>query len=696
MEVQEHQDGRKVGFRRLARLFVARRWLVLVVALLAAGAAVVWARSHNEEVRPLFEAVAPVRFESPDARGGSNAPAVVESLDNAADIARDANSDAIAAGSGQVTVDERANELHLIARDDQRDQAGATATEMRETYFLAAAEGAENVRQARMDEIVAEATDLFDRLDELQPNLLVEPTLSEADQARLDFMSAQVDALQQRSSQLFGDLILAQLGDDRVGSPEEVQEELDLIELALEELRIEIVELDPTGELRSDRPTGSDSATGSVTARETSNGTEDTGSDLELDWTIEAINGRLDELQLEYEDLFLEQGSTTEAVSTTPGPLRVTDMTDPRLPVLLLALVGLLAGGLIAMGVVFAENRSRGRIVVAGDLPSSRLLAELPSWQQTSAKSSGWPKAMTSRLERLVARRLAAVKVLRQSVVGFVGQWSGPAIVGIGGSKVDHAEVEALALDLAHSMAATDRTVLLLDLDFTSKTGGIDDWSGTSVATILGRMRQNGGVSTTELESALLEGVPLAPSLRIITSGTPSKEPADLVLTSSFDLLLAAAKHQAEVVLAIVPESTAPEFAAVAQRLDGLVEVARVVRTRQRDLEPAINSDRLLGWVLLTHWRHPSTAWWLPGTGWRERLRRRVKSTEQLSPSIEEAATESHSVRAPRDGTGRAARHRARPRGAIESPRTILESEGEPRDVGPAVVTEEADDRSPD
>jgi hypothetical protein len=252
---------------------------------------------------------------------------------------------------------------------------------------------------------------------------------------------------------------------------------------------------------------------------------------------------------------------------------------------------------------------------------------------------------------------------------------------------VDQAEVEALALELAHSMAATDRTVLLLDLDFTSETAVIGDGSGTSVATILGRIRQNGGASTAELESAFLEGVPVAPSLRIITSGTPSEEPADLVLTSSFNLLLATAKHQAEVVLAIVPESTAPEFAAVAERLDGLVAVAQVMKTQQKDLEPAINSGRLLGWVLLTPWRQPSAAWWLPGRG-LERLRKRVKSTKQPSPSIEDAATQSASVRA--------ARHKNQRRDAIERSRSDLGSEGEPRGVGGAVATDEADDRSLD
>lgn len=604
-----------MAVKRWLRLFSSRWWILGLVVVVGAAGGMAYARVRNQDIRPLFEARATVVVGAVDSDRAKEE--LQADLEAAATLARQANATLIADGQGLVAVDQKTAEITFSSRSGIAAEAEVVAATMWVAYVEAASNKALGEAQNRIVEIIAEAGDILARLDalappETEPVPAVDPALS----AQLDFLTSQVDALKQRSASLAVDGVLAELGDDRVGSPEEIDEELTLIGDRLDDLYAQIAELTLSGAVSS---RGGIESAAPVNTQGSNQDFEPVEPDLlESTWSIEALQARFEDLQTEYGDLFL----ASQATDTTEEqvPVEVEDLTPDRSSIPLTAVLGAAAAALLAAAGIAVDDRIRRPIVVVADLWPLQASAEIPSRAGTVRRSA-------HRRARLLSGRTRGVRGLRNSAFEWDASSLGVPLVGLSGARVEHTEVQAVTYELAASLAAADRSVLILNLDFTPHptyvTNLVEILGGgprsllravtaPTVADLLEKVRTDPEAGSLEIKKAFAGSIVLAPRVCMLLAGSINEHPTDVFLTATFRAFLDQAREQADVVLVVTPPLNDPATEVLRQRLDGVIAVCRVGRTHSSDLGlsgKGRDFGNLIAGVILTRWRRTTPLW---------------------------------------------------------------------------------------
>lgn len=605
-----------MALRRLRRLLRSHWVIVTALGMVGLGAGIFFADMQNQSIEPLYEGTALVNVGSPAT--DRDRAAVAEQLEIAEDTATRANRDVIDNFLGQVSVDERSGDLLFVSRGETEREALVTAEGMRLAYFEQLREDTADANSGRINEILAEGAALLARLNEMDAEAAalaaaeVVPIreLTAEEQADLDFLQAQIDGLVQRSFSLSADLILAEVGESRSGTVEEITEQLELIAARLDELYEARDRL--LGDLEPPDRAGQAPA---AAEQETSTEpilTEGRGAPFALEgieppqlegtWTRSALEERLTELETEFETLFAAQNEPPPAAPDLE-PVVVDNLTPTRTAPPLSGAVGLLGGALLAAGALAAEDRIRRRVFVGPDAAPLRLLAEMPPATGRLIEGMGGAPA----------RWAPGLQQLRNSILEAADERINDPIVGITPARVSKTEVEALVKDLGQSLAATDRTVLLLDLDFTTSMEDDTDPTTLSMAQLLRDVRRGGDADITRLKTALAESVIPHASFSMIPAGFTTEDPTDVVATAAFATMIQAAREQADIAVIVAPDITDTSAHAMLRKFDHVVVLMRAGRTRWPDFGAAIEHHRenLLGAVLMVG-REPRVRRWIP------------------------------------------------------------------------------------
>ena len=602
-----------VGLVKVFRMIRHRWWVVLAMAALGAVIAFVITNALVQRTRPEFEASAVIVFDtgtsgnsnqnSRSATPASTSSTDSETLDSALARALEANQAAIADGVGQVTSDERSAELRFNARGRDETTAVASAENMRFSYLRATTEEAAASREARLVEIVAEAGDILSRIQAAQPVAVVAAEVPDDVQAKVDLLVSLETALSQQYTNLEVDLVLAEAGDDRAGTPEEVQEELDLVTERLDEVTGELRALAAEYGLETSRNGQLESAVASESRGESSSDprtgesasdTDATPENLADVWALDALEARYAALSLEYEQLFLDPGEPELPVLTDP---LVRDLTPNIGTPPLNSVIGLLAGILIGIGLIVAEATLRSRIRDESDLHPIPVFAELPTLGEIRHASG-------SRELNLASRRKLGVKQLRNCVVPFT-DGTDMRVIGVTGASVSADEVRGVAMELADRLGVSDRRVIVLGLDFD------DEWledvvESDSVAALWAGIRNDPVSGVDDLKRLLVDPSKADPSgVLYLPPGHLREDPTDVALTAAFAAFMRACRDGADVVLAVMSDASSPATHALLHSLDGTLAVCAVHRSSRKEVQrflsdAAPSGARMLGAVLLS------------------------------------------------------------------------------------------------
>ncbi len=567
-----------MSLRRIGRVVRGRWALLLALALVAPTLGYFGATLRNRTIRPAFEAQAFLPLaESSDSRSQQAQPA--QQIRAAVDRAIEVNADLLSRGGANIAPDQETFEVVFSARAREPAQATARAVEMRSNYVIAEF-GAIEI-EGRMDLILAEAIRVSETLAALQPPPPVappEPVLSPEQQARLDFLLIQVDALKGESARLVGELVLAETGDSRAGSPEDIQEQIANVNQKLADLYVELetmpgfdqslLDRSPSEEDRSQESTTSEdrsAAPGSQGSR-TEISIPDDESNIGPGWQVSALETRYATLQTNYQTLFL--GTLTGDHETLEPPI-VTEVTPSEIPPVLAGGGGLLAGALVGALLLFVEGRVRQPAWVGADLPLT------PAWEVPVVKGG------RKKQQRLTRNRRRAIQQLRSSLITAIESRSGRLALSMSGLRVPRRYIHELARDVASALGDVDRVVLVIDLD--SGTDQADDGSKTSLAGLLALARGDAEAARSELKQLVVDSSEEAAPVHWLPAGQFDTDPVDALQRRPFDELLSQAGEMVDLVVIISSEFDEVLSRALFQRVEGVIPVGRVGKTRERD-----------------------------------------------------------------------------------------------------------------
>ena len=196
------------------------------------------------------------------------------------------------------------------------------------------------------------------------------------------------------------------------------------------------------------------------------------------------------------------------------------------------------------------------------------------------------------------------------------------AVVAFQGSGIFKEDIRELTADISVAVAASGRSVLLLDATF-DKTNHMIEWGPETGPTMSSLLNSAGGEREeliSEFKTALLSSPEVVQGLRALRSGNGKRDAADVLSGYRFEVLLEVAREIFDLV--IIAGTNLGEAAShvLAQRVDSVILVASAGHTVTRSLEAAdrdfaIRRATLLGVVLLRRRRTKLTRW--ASTGFR-------------------------------------------------------------------------------
>jgi hypothetical protein len=223
-------------------------------------------------------------------------------------------------------------------------------------------------------------------------------------------------------------------------------------------------------------------------------------------------------------------------------------------------------------------------------------------------------------LESTGGRRKASIQMLRSQLDD-----QDNAVVSFQGSGIFKEDIRELTADIAVAVAASGRSVLLLDATF-DKSNHMVEWGPEAGPTLSGLLNGAGGEREdliSEFKTALLSSPEVVLGLRALRSGNGKRDAADILSGYRFEVLLEVAREIFDLV--IIAGTTLGEAAShvLAQRVDSVILVGSAGHTVTRSLEAAdrdfaIRRATLLGVVLLRRRRTKFTRW--ASTGFRTRM----------------------------------------------------------------------------
>jgi ABC-type amino acid transport substrate-binding protein len=536
---------------------LAPRWPVLVIAgLIGAIAAFIFVGQRNSEVEPVYSAEAVVEIpsaEADDGRGPVNA--LSGELSTALELAKTVNEDAIRREGRTVEADGATNLLVFGAIDATEEAAIAAVTSMRAAYV---AEDPNFDVDAELAKKLGEAGVIRGRLDDLLPEPVapVVPTPEEAAASE-----AQLIALQSREAAHRAKI--DELNDSLIDA---ASEDVAGLQAAIENRRADLqallVELRPleAAAAAADAPEGEPEGDGGIEGLE----------DLPLadQWTIQALEARLTELQTESASLIV--ASVTGTGIVLPDA-EVVDESPSVTPTWLGLVVGFLAGIVLWSAVLVGFDRARGIIWQAGDIKNVSVLTEGPA--------IGLNNADATDLE--LHRRKRSVQAVRSASIG-AGRLGQGTIVGFASPPSTDPDVrDELAHDVGASLSAVGRSVLVVDLGFTG-TSFVHDGSG--LRQLFDSVGDDENTIRERATAAIKSADRRAQGLDILTADSDVIDPADILAGRPLTELLNQAREEYDVVLVIQPTTTVNSGAGVDAYLQQQVIVCTRGKTRVSEL----------------------------------------------------------------------------------------------------------------
>ncbi|NND04398.1 MAG: hypothetical protein HKN91_16600, partial [Acidimicrobiia bacterium] len=583
--------------RRLFRLITRRWWLITIVAVAGAAAGFLFTERQNESIENTFEATAPVLILQTHSESDDAYETRLRSLESGARLAlatQISGSDIFSVGANVGL-----GRLEFEARAATSDRAIELAEQLRDLYE-AAEPAADTIGQLqeRLNSLALEIQSLRAERARLTAGSPIDPGVA----AELALMEAQLSSLRQRVAALNLGVLVPGLGTavDELGLPrpvDEVQAELLDLQIVLRQLE------EQYEELRAENPTAIPDQ-------------EENLDLLVLDQKIRDAESLYISNSLTIEELLNGGGTSLFRTDTA-----VADVTPLPSSALRMGVLGLLLGGALAMGAIIGADRMRRPVLGLEDDLSLQVLANVDPVRPGAFDDRAWyPSADDARRSDVQGLRAALENVTSRGT-------SSIALAGLGTSD---SAVQELAADLATSIAAADRKVLLVDAIF-AKPSSLPEYSspGPTLADIVTR-RETSADAWEELKQILDERDEVLPELLALPAGTLEGDPVDAVAGRRFRELLEVAKEFVEVVIVAAPGWGDSATDVLTQRLDNFVLVGRLGTTPAVDIDDAANElatrgASALGLVLL---RRRSQ---LRGTI-REQQVRRGRARSQIEP----------------------------------------------------------------
>jgi Mrp family chromosome partitioning ATPase len=529
---------------RLKRI-VQDRWLVLtIVGVIGAILGIVMASVVNDSQRPVYEATAAVHFELGE---GQTFTDLADTVSNARDVATVAANE-ILSGEAQrgeensfIVSDQASARVLFISRAETRDQAVQQAEDLRQLYFNVDPESTGDV-----DVLIERAeADVIEASDEL---LAITPTLSEADEdllAQYDHLDQQIQAFEARLVELTVANASADSAQRQLNAAE-----AETINNNLDSLRGELAALPP-------RPDATPTA------------------DEQMKMTT--LQRRIELSTAEYERLYLQKlgvGGPANSAATTVANVS----PEPLSPYLLFA-GGFLVGALIALFGLVLATRVRKPIWLPEDLPV-RLLGSVPTRRVAGNTSEAWYDHADSGPRKSAIQRLRSAVEAQLPPVG--------ASLAIAGHKLNAQNLQAVATDLAVSMASTGASVLIVDGDFGSSTPLGEYRAGApSLAGVLA-LNPESPAFEAQISSQINGADLIRPGLSIVPAGPAPASPGDALAGRQFRRFVEKAATVCDVVIVVVGDIATPAAQVAMQRLRNGIVVLTPGRSGSVDVENAL------------------------------------------------------------------------------------------------------------
>jgi len=543
--------------RRLFKLFKIRWWLILGVALLGAATAYVVTTSQNDKIQETWQATAPVLILKTSSETDKDYESRLRIAESRARIAVEVE---VAGSPGiyQVQAAAERSRLEFIAVDPNPAGAEELAQGLRSTYLTAEpTDGIAEQLNRNLDDIEVQILALRSDRATLVATTPVDPGVA----AQLALMDSQLSGLRERAAALSLAIQFPELGTalDEEGNPRpvsEVRAELATVQSTINRLQSEYDSL---------ASTNPDSA----------------GSDGSGSLDILVIDQQIRDLESQYVDtaLTLEElgggGGTSSVVSNRTEVINVTEL--PTSPVQASAL-GFILGAVVAFVVVVAVDRLRRPIYgIESDLALPIIATVDPARPGADLDLLWYPHAE--------GRRRTDIQTLRAALDGVMVV--GPASIGLASLGASDATTQEMAADLAASIAASGRDVLLIDAAFNAPSE-LPEY-GSTVTTLAGLVtyRATSEDSRKRFKLVLGNSDRVIPELLSLRAGLLDTDPVDIVAGRRFRELLEVATEFADVIIVATPRWGHPETDVLTQRLDRFVLVGRLGTTSAVDLEGA-------------------------------------------------------------------------------------------------------------
>ncbi len=524
---------------RLTRLIGDRWGVVLIGATVGLLGALIFASLTPSDAESLYEATAPMRF---DPGEGETIPDLADDVREARDFALIAADPLLSSDpTSRITLNLAEARLFFITQGVTEQGAIDKATALRQSYLDVDPElgGGVDEELAKLEQ---EALALDEQIESLQPALTQRELTLIQEQTSLD---QTISAIQNRLRAL----ILA----------EAAAATTEALELVVAEREALVIQLESAQEART--------ALGPVPVVEQST------TDALL---LSTLVARKDLLNAEYQRLYLRKLGV--AGLGTAEVVTVQDFASERIAPLMLAGGGLLGGIAIATIGLLMVSRTRRTVWLPEDI-SIAVLGEIPSrdiqvhgidvWYDTA---EGGP-------------RKTAVQALRSAV-----QAQAPAgsTIALSAHNLPAEDVQALAADLAGSMASAGDSVLIIDANLHSHVA-LGDFrvGGVSLAEIL-RLQSDAPDFAAAVDNAVGQAHVVRPNLAVIPSGPPPDSPADAVAGRQFRSLIASAESRYDTTLIVVDDLGTPSSLAAMQRIGHSIVVTAPGSTTETEINGLI------------------------------------------------------------------------------------------------------------
>lgn len=547
--------------QRFLQIIRARWWVIALFAVLGAAAAASFARANNNSIERVYEAEASINLARLTNEREDLFEARLESVREQAEAALDSE----LAEDDSLTVYANAATGRVVFRASGGDdiEAERSARDLRAAYLVAgpivsdADQVASTLRDLRADiERLEVEIALLQAPDPIDPDVEALRLQLEAEIARLRQEAASLK-LQIKYPDLFPPIGIPPVGQ---GAPEELpllttiqlQAQLDDLEEALVGLEAELAALGPAPN-------------------------DAVSNDLE----VLVLQRQLTDLEERYVELSVQLVAVEAGDSAVDPFVPVVDRTPTPQPVSSAALVGLFAGGLLAMVGLLLLDRGRRPLLMVEDVADYSPLGSVDRRRRGNAALPWYPQGAAT-------RRRQQIQVARGSLEKVIGDV--PSTVLVSGVSVGQLDTRELAADLAGAFAATGRRVLLIDASLEEGPYLPEyDQMGPSLVELLNEETTGGTEElTAAIKTTFVEREPVLPGLVSMPVGGQGRDPVDLFAGTRYRLFLDVALTEFDLVLVAAPEIDDPAANTFAQRSQFVVLVTGAWRTTEADLERSL------------------------------------------------------------------------------------------------------------